>query len=168
MRLASAATVGWVVVDKEGTVVRTFAADEAMEAGTHTRSWNGRNDAGAYVRRGTYRTLVTATNGSQAATQGASVLTEAFRIVLSDSTPARGQKITVTVTSPERLSANPRVAFYQPGRSGWAVTTKKVSTYTYRVTVTLRSSSKGTMRVKAYGTDSGGRSQKTNVYFPLH
>ncbi len=168
MRLASPATVTWAVINAEGTVVRTFRADEAMDAGTHKQSWDGRDDAGAFVPRGTYRTLVTATDGTLGASQSASVMTEAFRIKLSDTTPRRGQKITVTVTSPEILSAAPRVAFYQPGIGGWAVTAKRISTYSYRVTVTLRSSGTGTMRVKAYGWDSGGRKQLTNTYFPLH
>lgn len=168
MRLSAAATVTWSVVNAEGEVVRTFHSDEVLVAGTHSRSWDGRDDAGSFVPRGTYTSRVTASNGTQSAAQGASVLAEAFRIELSDATPARGQKITVTVTCPEPLAASPRVAFYQPGIGGWAVATKKISSYSYRVTVTLRSSGTGPMRVKAYGTDSGGQSQLTNSYFDLH
>jgi len=62
----------------------------------------------------------------------------------------------------------PRLAVYQPGISHWSVKTTKVSTGVYRVTFTLRSSRSGTLRLKTYGLDGGGRPQSTVISLPLH
>ncbi|HEU0244134.1 MAG TPA: FlgD immunoglobulin-like domain containing protein, partial [Candidatus Limnocylindrales bacterium] len=168
MRLASPATVTWTVVDAGGAVVRTFATDTAMDAGTWTRSWDGRNDAGAFVPRGTYRSEVRASDGTNSAVQRVAVVADAFRIALSDSTPARGQRITITVVTAEPLSKNPRVTIFQPGIGSWSVSTTKSTTTTYKARVTLRSSKTGTMRIRASGYDSSGRAQGSSVYVRLH
>jgi hypothetical protein len=167
MKLKSPATVTWTVVDAAGAVVRTFRAEEQMEPGTYTYSWNGRDDAGAYVPQGTYRSSVTATNGVQGVTQQSSTIASAFKISVSDSTPRRGQKITITIVSAEPLERAPRIGIYQSGIAGWSVSTKAVASRTYRATVTLRSSSTGTVRIKANGSDSYGRVQYTNRTLPL-
>jgi flagellar hook assembly protein FlgD len=168
MRLGSRATVSWTVIDAHGTVVRTLAADEAIEAGTWTRSWNGRNDEGVFVPRGTYRAEVRATDGTHVAGQRVAVVADAFRFVLTDSTPARGQRITITVVTAETLSKNPRITIYQPGIASWSVSTTKSTTTSYKATVTLRSSRSGTMRVRASGYDANGRSQGAGISVPLH
>jgi flagellar hook assembly protein FlgD len=168
MKLRTPATVTWRVIDADGNVVRTFATDAAYAAGAWTKSWNGRDDAGAFVPRGTYRSEVRVTDGTSTAVQRATVVADAFRFVVSDVTPARGQRITVTLVTPEALSANPRIAVYQPGISTWAVGTTKVSSTTYRATFTLRSSRTGTLALKAYGTDTNGHSQRSFRYLPLH
>ena len=166
--LARAATVTWTVTDAAGTTVRTIMTDQPLGAGTQSFSWDGRNDVGVYVPRGAYTTLVLATAGDLAATQAAGVRADAFSVAVSDRTPARHQRITVTVRSAEKLSAVPRLAVYQPGISHWSVKTTKVSTGVYRVTFTLRSSRSGTLRLKTYGLDGGGRPQSTVISLPLH
>ena len=57
-RLDDPATVPWTIVDADGDVVRTLKTDEALAAGSYSRSWDGRNDAGHIVPRGTYRSVV--------------------------------------------------------------------------------------------------------------
>jgi len=166
--LTAPATVGWTVVDAAGTVVRTIKAAEALDAGTYAFTWDGRNDDGAYVPRGTYRSQVVATDALTTLTQRAGVVADAFRIIASDTTPARGQKITVTVFSAESLDAAPRLAVVQPGISAWSVSMSKVSTGVYRVTIALKSSSTGTLRLKVYGPDANAVSQASNLYLPLH
>ena len=166
--LANAATVTWTVVDAAGSPVRTIMTDQPLGAGPQAWAWDGRDDAGAYVPRGVYTTVVRATDGTLVAIGRASVRADAFKIVASDTTPARRQRITVTITSPENLSAAPRLSVFQPGISAWTVGTTKIGTRVYRVTITLRSSSTGTLRLKASGTDSGGQSQDSTLYFPLH
>jgi hypothetical protein len=166
--LARSATVTWTVVNTAGTPVRTIMTDQALGAGTQSFSWDGRNDAGVFVPRGLYATVVRAANGELVATQGASVRADAFRVVPSDGTPARRQRITVTITSAEALDAAPRLGVYQPGISAWSVATTRVSAGVYRATITLKSSSTGTLRLKAYGKDSGGRLQATTIAVPLH
>jgi flagellar hook assembly protein FlgD len=167
-RLRSAATVSWSVVDASGAVVRTIKDAAALGAGTHAFAWNGRTDAGAMVPRGTYRTRVSATDGTFTATQAATVTADAFRITVSDTTPARGRKLTVTAASAETLDAAPRLRVWQPGISGWTVTIKKVDTRLYRITVTLRSSGTGTLKLRVTADDDGGRTQASYRYLPLH
>jgi flagellar hook assembly protein FlgD len=167
-KLLRPATVTWTIVNADGAVVRTLKNDQALGAGTYAFTWNGRADSGSYVPRGTYRSVVQATNGTQMATQSVSVLVDAFRIAVSDATPARGQKLTITVTSTETLGANPRVAIYQPGIGVWRVTAVKVSGHVYRVTIRLKSSATGTLRLRAYGKDKHGARQATNRYLTLH
>ena len=166
--LASAATVTWTIVDAAGTTARTIMADQPLAAGPQAWSWNGRNDAGAFVPRGRYTAVVRATDGTLGSTLRASVIADAFRIVASDTTPARGQRITVTITTAESLRAAPRLTVFQPGISAWTVATTGVAAGVYRVTIRLKSSSVGSLRLKAFGTDSGGRSQNSSLYIPLH
>jgi flagellar hook assembly protein FlgD len=168
MRLLSPATVTWTVVDKNNDVVRTLVADAAMGTGTHAKAWDGRTDGGAFVPRGTYSSRVSATDGTHTAVQRVAVVADAFRWVVSDRTPGRGQKVTVTIVTPEPMLQNPRIALYQPGISRWSVSTTKVSSTTYRVTFRFKSSASGTVRIKAYGRDANGQSQSSNLYLPLH
>ncbi len=167
-RLRSAATVSWTVENAAGVVVRTIKTGESLAAGPHAFTWNGRNDAGAMVPRGTYRTVVTATDGTFAATQKATVVASAFRISVNDTTPRRGQRVTVTATSAEALDRAPRLRVYQPGIAAWSVTMRKIGTRVYRVTVTLRSSATGTLRLRVSAPDDGGRSQSSSRYLPFH
>ena len=82
--------------------------------------------------------------------------------------PGRKQRITVTATSAEALDARPRLAVYQPGIAVWRVTMSKVSSGVFRVTITLKSSHAGTLRLRVYGSDDDGGSQASNLYLPLH
>ncbi len=167
-RLRSAATVDWTVQDSKGLVVRTIKVGQALAAGTQTFTWSGRNDAGAVVPRGTYRSVVTATDGTFSATQRVDVLADAFKIVVSDTTPGRRQRLTVTATSAEALGGTPKLRIYQPGANAWSVTMKKVGTRVYRATVTLKSSKAGTIRLRVTAVDSHRSTQASNRYLPLH
>ena len=166
--LARPATVTWAVVNSAGTPVRTIMANQELGAGTRSFDWDGRDDAGVFVPRGAYTTVVRAADGDLGATQRVSVRADAFRVVASDGTPARRQRITVTITSAETLAAAPRLGVSQPGISAWSVATTRVSVGVYRATITLKWSSTGTLRLKAYGKDSGGRLQATTISLPLH
>jgi len=166
--LASPATVNWTIVNAAGATVRTIKTDEALAAGSYAFAWNGRNDLGMFVPRGTYRAVVAATNGSQGSSQSVAVLADAFKIAVSDTTPGRRQRITVTATSAESLSGTPLVTIYQPGIGRYSVRTTRVSVGVYRVSITLKSSSPGRMRVLVSGRDAAGRSQNSSLYLPLH
>jgi flagellar hook assembly protein FlgD len=167
-RLRSAVTVSWTVQNAAGAVVRTLKTAEALAAGTYAFTWNGLDDAGAMVPRGTYRTVVSATDGSYAATQKATVVADAFRIVASDTTPARRGRITITATSAEALDRTPRLRIYQPGIAPWSVTMRKIGTGVYRITVTLKSSRTGTLKLRVSAPDDGGRAQASYQSLPLH
>lgn len=167
-RLFAPATVDWTIVDARGAVVRTLKSGAALAAGTYSFIWNGRNNAGAYVARGTYRSQVVATSALSTQTLRVAVVADAFKVAVSDTTPARGQTITVTATTAESLGTTPRLAVIQPGIAAWSVSMYRVSSGVYRVSVRLRSSSTGTLRLKVYATDSYGRAQYTNLSLPLH
>jgi flagellar hook assembly protein FlgD len=167
--LARPATVTWTIVNAAGSVVRTIATDLPMDAGTHAFAWNGRNDLGAFVARGTYRSIVRATDGADlGAVQAVAVLADAFRIAPSDTTPGRGQRITVTATTAEALAAAPRLRVNQPGRSGWSVAMTRVSSGVYRATITFRSGPTGTTRLTVYGKDAAGHLQTSVMTVRLH
>ena len=162
-RLADAAAVTWQVQDEDGAVVRTITTDEGLEPGTHRFTWNGRDDAGQWVPRGTYRAVATATDGTYTATQRVTVTADAFRVTVSDTTPARRQKITVTAVSGEALDTTPRLRIYQPGLDSWRVTMKRVEGRLYRVTITLKGGKAGTLRLKVLADDSRGKAQSTTL-----
>src|SRR6185437_7466725 len=111
--LSAPATVTWTVQDSTGAVVATRYTDQALAAGSHSWSWNGKTTGGAYVPRGRYYSVITATNGTLAITQKSYVQADAFRIVSSDTTPGRGQSITVTAYSAESLEKAASLYVYQ-------------------------------------------------------
>jgi flagellar hook assembly protein FlgD len=162
-------TVDWTIVDAAGQVVATRLDDAALPAGTQTWVFNGVGTDGAMLPRGRYTSVVTATDGTLLATQAISFETEAFRIVPSDTTPRRGQKITVKITSAERLSKISRLNIYQPGIAKWTVKVTKVSGRGYKVTFRLKSAGKaGILKLKISGRDMKDGSQSTTVSFPIH
>jgi hypothetical protein len=167
-RLADPATVSWTIVDANGNTVRAIKTEEALAAGSYSWTWNGLSDAGTVVPRGTYRSVVHASNGSQGSTQSVSVVADAFKVVSSDANPARRQRITITATTGEALEKAPRLAVYQPGIDVWRVTMTRASSGVFKATVTLKSSGTGTLRLRVYGSDSDGQSQASNLYLPLH
>ena len=119
--------------------------------------------------RGHYTSYVSATDGTLSAVQGAAFDMDAFVIKLNDSTPKRGQSITITATTAELLSKSPSLSIYQPRLARWSVRMSKVSGHTYRITIRLKSSGgtgKVTFRVK--GIDTKGGSQSTYVSYALH
>ncbi|MFL5682930.1 MAG: FlgD immunoglobulin-like domain containing protein [Chloroflexota bacterium] len=162
-------TVDWKIVDAAGHVVATKLDDAALAAGTQSWVFNGVGTDGLMVPRGRYTSVVTATDGTLLATQAIGFEMEAFRYKLSDATPGRGQKITVTVTSAEVLNKISRLSIYQPGLDRWRVTLTKVSNHTYKVTFRLKSAGKsGIVKFKVSGRDTRDGSQSTTVSFPIH
>jgi flagellar hook assembly protein FlgD len=162
------ATVTWRIVNASGTVVRTIATDQALPAGPRSFTWNGRNDAGALVPQGRYVSRVTATDGTYESTVTPGVYATAFRMSSNDSTPARGQRITITVVTAEPLKKAPYLAVYQPGVKGWGVSMSRASTSTYRVTIKLKSGSTGTVKFKVAGVDSKGGKNQSYLRLPIH
>jgi hypothetical protein len=98
-RLQSRARVTIQVVDADGAVVRRAVTNEAQKAGPKAWSWNGKVTGGTYAKPGTYRIVVSATNGTQRAAQSASVMADAFRLAASVSTAVRGKSFTLTWTA---------------------------------------------------------------------
>ena len=142
-RLLAPATVTWTLEDETGAVVYPKLTDRALAAGSYHWTWDGRLPSGAWAPSGLYRTRVVATDGVTRVAQTASFRVDAFRLSLSDATPARGQLITATLISAEPLRANPRVTVTQPGLKPVVLST--VRTYSNGYRVSFRLSTHGTV-----------------------
>ena len=158
-RLLAPATVSWSLVDGTGRAVATRLDSRALAAGTYTWTWRGRLPGGAWAPAGDYWSTVVATDGETTVTQTARVRVTAFRLVLSDETPQRGQLITAKVISTEPLGRSPRVVVTQPGLARVVHVTTRSSKNVYRVTFRLSSrGSAGPLVIKVVGRDvDGGR-----------
>jgi flagellar hook assembly protein FlgD len=161
--LLSPATVTVRVLDARGNVVRSPIKAKALPAGAGSWTWSGKTDAGIWAPHGTYRVVVTATNGTQAATQTVTVIADAFRIATSTPTATRGRAITVTATSAEPLKTAPRVVVRQPGVADWTVP-MTVSGGHWTATVTPRKTgTAGTMTLYVKATDTAGGANQSSV-----
>ncbi|HET7473061.1 MAG TPA: glycosyl hydrolase family 18 protein [Candidatus Limnocylindrales bacterium] len=138
------------------TLVRTIWTNRATSAGTYGWTWNGRNDAGSLVGRGTYEVRVTATSWVGTSVQARRILVDAFRVALSATSLRAGQTLTLTLTSTEALRSNPTVALTQPGLATVKRTATKLANGTYRVTFTIAAGSAGTAALRIEGRDLSG------------
>ena len=118
---------------------------------------------------GRYTSYVRATDGMLTATQSVSFNAMAFVISPNDSTPGRGQPITITALSAESLAAAPRLFITQPGKPTWSVAMVKFATNTYRAKVTLKTGGPaGRASFEVFGTDVGGLPNRTTISLALH
>lgn len=161
-------TVTWTLRNAEGAVVETRLDAASVPAGTQTWTFDGRRSDGRTLAPGRYTSLVEATDGTVIASESVSFVADAFVVKPSDTTPTRGQRITVTLTTAGPLAANPRVSVYQPGLSAWSVSTVRLSSTTYRATITLKAGHTGTVRFKASGRDAAGTLQQTSRSYRLY
>ncbi len=160
-RLLSRAKVTVQVVDAQGAVVRRANTDKVQKAGPATWSWNGRVTGGGFAKPGAYRIVVSATNGTQHATQSVSVTADAFRLGASVSTAVRGKRFTLTARSAEPLSSTPIVVVREAGVSPWTITMTRTSGSTWTATITARPhGSAGTLALFVKARDeAGGRNR---------
>jgi hypothetical protein len=167
--LTRAATVTWVIRDASGAVVDTLLDAVETEPGTYTRVYDGTRTDAPRLPTGLYTSEVSATDGTTTVAQTRGFRMMAFHIVPSDSTPKRGQKISLTVTTAEPLDTTPRLFVYQPGKSRWGATFTKTSSTTYKVTITLRTGgSAGTVKLKVFADDAQGHRQSTTLSVVSH
>jgi hypothetical protein len=160
--------VTWTINATDGTVVYTRRLDVDRPTGTDTFTWNGRGDDGEYVAPGVYRSPVLATNGTVVSVQQATIVADAFWITPSDTTPSRGQSITVTAVSAEPLSSTPNLGVYDTGAASWVVPMTSIGSNTWKATVTMPTGvAPGTVRFKVQASDSGANVQFSNARFPL-
>ncbi len=167
--LDTAATATWTIVDARGNVVATRYAAAPLAPGTYAWAWNGRTAGGAMAPRGWYTSTVAVTDGTLATTERVRVLADAFAIAVSDTTPARGQSITISITSTEKLSRNPIVTIRQPGVKAHGVTAIRTGTYTYRVTYRLlRAGRAGTLSLGVRGYDTSRGYNTSTATYRIH
>ena len=167
--LARPMTVTWTLRNAAGDVVDTHLDAAEVAAGTTKWIFDGRKSDGTMLPPGRYTSFVNATDGTLVATQSVAFEADAFYQRLTDATPARGQTVTVYVTSAEPLSASlPRAYVYEPGLAAWSIAMTKTGTYTYRATLVLKKGgSSGTLTVKILGKDVKGDPQRTIRTYPL-
>jgi flagellar hook assembly protein FlgD len=167
-KLLSPATVSLVVVDTSGAVVRSAWTDRALPAGPVAWAWNGKRADGTWARRGTYRFIVHASNGTQSSAFSSTVLAEAFRATTSTPSPTRGSAFTITAVTAEGLSTTPIVTVRQPGVTAWKVTMTRASSTTWTATIRPKTGgSAGTMSLTISAKDSAGGTNATAVRLPL-
>jgi len=167
-KLRSPATVTWQLIGPAGNPVITRYDARPSAAGSYGWTWNGRLPGGAWAPGGTYRSQLIATDGTTTVTQSARVVVNAFRIVLSDVTPQRGQLVTISIASTEPLRAAPKLTITQPGRAPWTVATKRTSTYGYKATFRFSSrGGPGIVKIRISGYDTGRGYNSTGFSYPI-
>ena len=166
--LARPATVTWQVTTAAGAAVRTLLTAAPLDAGTHALAWDGRTDAGELAPSGRYVSQVTVDDGTTITTEGTSVYSGGIRILASDTTPAAGQTVAITVVAVEALGTNPSVSVTQPGRSRVTYRTTKIGTATYRAMVKFAVGAAGAVTVRVAGVDRFGRAAVATIGYRLH
>jgi hypothetical protein len=162
------AAVTWTIRNANGDVVDTRLADAALEAGTQSLTYNGRTVDGVLLPKGKYTSHVTATDGDTTVSQSVGFEMNAFAITPSTSTPRRGKTITITAKPAESLAGSVTMSIWQPGKSAWTVKMSKLSSGSYRATVTLKTGgSAGTLKVSVQAKDAKGGLNKTYLKLPL-
>jgi flagellar hook assembly protein FlgD len=163
-----AATVTWTIRNANGDVVDTRFADAAFEAGTHSLTYNGRTIDGVLLPAGKYTSHVTATDGDISTSQSVGFEMNAFAITSSTQTPRRGKSITITAKPAESLGGSVTMSIWQPGKAAWTVRMSKLSSGSYRATVTLKTGgSAGTLKISVQAKDAKGGLNKTYLKLPL-
>jgi hypothetical protein len=160
--------VTWQVTTAAGAPVRTLYTSAPLDAGTHAVAWDGRTDTGVLAPSGRYLSQVTVDDGSTTTTEGTWVYSGGIRILASDTTPAAGQTVAITVVAVESLGANPSVSVTQPGRSRVTYRTTKIGTATYRVSVRFAAGPAGAVTVRVAGVDRFGRAAGATIGYRLH
>ncbi len=167
-RLDREATVTWTIRNAKGTVVDTLLDGEVLPAGTHKRGFYGKRLDGTMLPVGVYRSVLQVSDGTLSASQSATFEMNAFRVSVSDTTPRRGQKITVTVVSAEPLADRPRLYVTQPGKATYSFRMKTVATRTYRTTFMVKTGGKaGTLTLLVKQKDTGGGRNSSQLKLKL-
>jgi flagellar hook assembly protein FlgD len=167
-RLLRAANVSLQVIDANGQLVRARYSANRLAAGTYSWVWNGTRADGSYVPEGTYRFVLSATDGTRIVTQTTAVYAGAFRIATSTASAQRGTAITVTAVSTEPLSTAPRLIVSQPGLAAWSVVMVKVASSTWRVTIRPKTGgSVGLMGLTVTAKDTYGHTNTSRLRLTL-
>ena len=167
--LARPMTVSWTVHSAAGEVVVTHLDAVDLPAGAQTWVFDGRRADGTMLPTGRYVSYVLATDGTLTASQAVAFDAMAFLLKPSDTTPRRGQLVTIRATTAEPLSANPRLYITQPGRATWSVPMTRTSSTTYKATVRLKTGGpSGRVTFQVRGKDSNRVMQRTGKSYPLH
>jgi flagellar hook assembly protein FlgD len=162
------ARVGIEILDAAGTVVRRMGP-RSQAKGRREWTWDGRDRAGRFVPPGSYTMAmsVRTTVGTMRVTR--SVFVGPYRISVSDTSPARGQRLRIRVVPTERQKGAPTLVLTQPGSSDRRVRTTKDRHGDFVATIRLRSGGEaGTLRIAVMGRDDRGHRESQARELPLH
>jgi flagellar hook assembly protein FlgD len=169
-RLARPATVTWTIRNAAGAIVGTLADAQPRDAGSYAFTFDGMKlDRSARLPAGKYTSYVVATDDLTTTASSVAFEMNAYAISVSDATPARGQKVTISATAAEPQNASPRVSVVQPGKATWSVAMVRLGPGRYRAVVTIKTGGgAGTIKFRVYGADAAGRKSWSQVSLPLH
>lgn len=166
--LRTRARVRIEVRDAHGNVVRSRGG-RSQAKGTREWVWDGRDATGSFVPSGPYQVVIIATTGVGTMRVERSVFVGAYRIGVSDGTPARGQRLRIRVDPTERQKGAPTLVLTQAGGSERRVRTRKDRHGDYVATVRLRSGGDpGTLRIEVVGRDDRGHRERQVRELVLH
>jgi flagellar hook assembly protein FlgD len=160
-KLSKSGTVSIAVLDASGSVIRTGLDGVRAGKGTVRWAWDGKDDAGAFVERGTYtgRARVTRAQGTYA--HDVDVVVSPFVLEPSDRTVGRGQTVTLLLTSAEPLDGKPTLTVKQPGKDERTLKkVKRLSATRFKARMlVLRGGGAGRIVVTVTATDVDGGTQ---------
>jgi flagellar hook assembly protein FlgD len=167
--LQAPAKLWWKVVDKNGSVVRTFVNGVDSSAGQQTATWDGKDNAGNYVADGTYYSVTTTETSAGTYYHSLPIDMKAFRLTTAALMPLKkGAKVKFYVYTAEPLSARPKVRVTWPGLAPKTFSTSAVAGGGYSVAITMPATAQsGQVQFRVQGTDTGAKWQFTDYFMPL-
>jgi flagellar hook assembly protein FlgD len=159
-RLTKPGTVTWVVRDRSGAIVRTGMEAADLDVGRLAWMWDGLNDAGERLPKGTYQTRVRVARS--VGTYGHDVVVHLLPFWLDkpDRQLKRGQTVNLAITSAEPLRGKPTIRIRQPGKTGVWPKVRKVSNTQFTSSFKVRPGGRnGIITVIVEGTDIGRGTQ---------
>jgi hypothetical protein len=112
---------------------------------------------------------VTATNGTQRASQSTAVEAAAFHLATSVPAAVRGHAFTLTARTAERLSTTPVVIVRQPGVPAWTVTMTRSTATSWTARITPRKGGDpGSLRLTVKARDADGGRNASALRVALH
>jgi hypothetical protein len=158
--LEEAASVTWLL-QSDASVIRARYRDERVEPGQLSWTWDGTDADGRPVPDGTYSVIIGATTDVGTQRYVSTVHVGPAQWTLSDETPRRGERLTITVRSTEPLERRPTLEVAQPGIGTYRLTMRRLSPW--RSTVTFRVHDRGragAMRIALVARDAAGQTER--------
>jgi flagellar hook assembly protein FlgD len=163
-RLSRPGTISFQVLDASGAVIRTGDGGR-VDKGTARWAWDGKDDDGAHVERGTYTGRVRISRAQGTYAHDVDVLVAPFVLEPSDRTVSRGQRVTLLLTSAEPLDGKPMFSVKQPGKDERTLRkVKRISATRFKARMlVLRGGGSGKIVVTVTATDVDGGSQSQRL-----
>jgi flagellar hook assembly protein FlgD len=166
--LTKAADISWEVVAPDGRVVRTGMLDERVTSGATAFTWDGLDDDGRPVARGTYTGRVSATTDNGTYAHETSVRVMPFLMTSSRAVLRRGQKATLTITAAEPVKGKPAITVKQPGLPAYRLKVRKANAKSFSADLVPRRGGRvGNVRVTIASTDRWGGTQQQRYVLTL-